>query len=133
MASTTPLDVPPAPPETRSRPKSTGRAGDKVFLGLSRGSGILLLVIMASIAVFLSYRAYLALSVNEGNFFSTFDWNPAGDPPVFGIAVLLFGTVKSFLGYAASADGQKVLTDAGYAPIPESINAKVRETVAGLK
>ena len=43
------------------------------------------------------------------------------------------GTVKSFLGYAASADGQKVLTDAGYAPIPESINAKVRETVAGLK
>ncbi|MFH8756174.1 phosphate ABC transporter substrate-binding protein PstS [Streptomyces atroolivaceus] len=42
-------------------------------------------------------------------------------------------TVKSFLGYAASADGQKVLTDAGYAPIPEAINAKVRETVAGLK
>ncbi|MEV8227540.1 phosphate ABC transporter substrate-binding protein PstS [Streptomyces sp. NPDC079167] len=43
------------------------------------------------------------------------------------------GTVKSFLTYTASADGQKVLTDAGYAPIPEAINAKVRETVAGLK
>ncbi|MFD6276541.1 phosphate ABC transporter substrate-binding protein PstS [Streptomyces sp. NPDC060209] len=42
-------------------------------------------------------------------------------------------TVKSFLNYTASADGQKVLTDAGYAPIPEAINAKVRETVAGLK
>ncbi|MFF9685625.1 phosphate ABC transporter substrate-binding protein PstS [Streptomyces sp. NPDC014623] len=42
-------------------------------------------------------------------------------------------TVKSFLTYTASADGQKVLTDAGYAPIPETINAKVRETVAGLK
>lgn len=42
-------------------------------------------------------------------------------------------TVKSFLTYTASADGQKVLTDAGYAPIPEAINAKVRETVAGLK
>ncbi|WP_326698930.1 phosphate ABC transporter substrate-binding protein PstS [Streptomyces sp. NBC_01754] len=41
-------------------------------------------------------------------------------------------TVKSFLGYTASEDGQKVLTDAGYAPIPEAINAKVRETVAGL-
>ncbi|NEE33753.1 phosphate ABC transporter permease subunit PstC, partial [Streptomyces sp. SID7982] len=26
---------------------------------------------------------------------TTFDWNPAGDPPVFGIAVLLFGTVVS--------------------------------------
>ncbi|MFJ8754077.1 phosphate ABC transporter substrate-binding protein PstS [Streptomyces sp. NPDC102441] len=43
------------------------------------------------------------------------------------------GTVKSFLTYTASEDGQKVLTDAGYAPIPEAINTKVRETVAGLK
>jgi phosphate transport system substrate-binding protein len=42
------------------------------------------------------------------------------------------GTVKSFLGYTASAEGQKLLTEAGYAPIPEEINAKVRETVAGL-
>ncbi|MFF8959312.1 phosphate ABC transporter substrate-binding protein PstS [Streptomyces sp. NPDC014894] len=42
-------------------------------------------------------------------------------------------TVKSFLGYAASEDGQKVLSGAGYAPIPAEINAKVRETVAGLK
>ncbi len=42
------------------------------------------------------------------------------------------GTVKSFLTYTASADGQKLLTEAGYAPIPEEINAKVRETVAGL-
>ncbi|RPK61516.1 Phosphate-binding protein PstS 3 precursor [Streptomyces sp. ADI96-02] len=41
-------------------------------------------------------------------------------------------TVKSFLGYTASEDGQKVLTDAGYAPIPAEINAKVRETVASL-
>ncbi|WP_405685873.1 phosphate ABC transporter permease subunit PstC [Streptomyces sp. NBC_00057] len=96
MASTTPIDTPPAPPTARkpARPK-TGRVGDKIFLGLSKGSGILLLVIMASIAVFLTYRAALAVSENEGNFFTTFDWNPAGDPPVFGIAVLLFGTVVS--------------------------------------
>ncbi|WP_405389499.1 phosphate ABC transporter substrate-binding protein PstS [Streptomyces sp. NBC_01102] len=42
------------------------------------------------------------------------------------------GTVKSFLTYTASEEGQKVLTDAGYAPIPAEINAKVRETIAGL-
>lgn len=41
-------------------------------------------------------------------------------------------TVKSFLTYTASEEGQKVLSDAGYAPIPAEINAKVRETVAGL-
>lgn len=41
-------------------------------------------------------------------------------------------TVKSFLTYTASDEGQSVLTEAGYAPIPTEINAKVRETVAGL-
>ncbi|AWK09903.1 phosphate ABC transporter permease subunit PstC [Streptomyces spongiicola] len=95
MASTTPTETPPEPPAASRRAASTGRVGDKVFLGLSRGSGILLLAIMASIAVFLGYRAALAISENEGNFLTTFDWNPAGDPPVFGIAVLLFGTVVS--------------------------------------
>ncbi|MER5499021.1 MULTISPECIES: phosphate ABC transporter permease subunit PstC [unclassified Streptomyces] len=96
MASTTPIDTPPASPPARERTgQKTGRAGDKVFLSLSTGSGVLLLVIMASIAVFLTYRASIAISENEGNFFTTLDWNPAGDPPVFGIAVLLFGTVVS--------------------------------------
>ncbi|MFF9865474.1 phosphate ABC transporter substrate-binding protein PstS [Streptomyces sp. NPDC013953] len=42
------------------------------------------------------------------------------------------GTVKSFLTYTASDEGQKVLAEAGYAPIPAEINAKVRETVNGL-
>nr|WP_237540529.1 phosphate ABC transporter substrate-binding protein PstS [Streptomyces sp. SID4917] len=41
-------------------------------------------------------------------------------------------TVKSFLTYTASDEGQKVLSEAGYAPIPAEINAKVRETVASL-
>ncbi|WEH41042.1 phosphate ABC transporter substrate-binding protein PstS [Streptomyces sp. AM 2-1-1] len=41
-------------------------------------------------------------------------------------------TVKSFLTYTASDAGQKVLTEAGYAPIPAEINAKVRETIAAL-
>lgn len=41
-------------------------------------------------------------------------------------------TVKSFLTYTASDAGQKVLTEAGYAPIPAEINTKVRETIAAL-
>ncbi|WP_392752906.1 phosphate ABC transporter substrate-binding protein PstS [Streptomyces sp. LN590] len=41
-------------------------------------------------------------------------------------------TVKSFLNYTAGDEGQKLLTDAGYAPIPTEINAKVRETIASL-
>jgi phosphate transport system permease protein len=62
---------------------------------MSRGAGIFLLVIMAAIAGFLAYRAGIAISKDDANFLTTSEWNPAGDPPVFGIAVLAFGTVVS--------------------------------------
>ncbi|MFI1768473.1 phosphate ABC transporter substrate-binding protein PstS [Streptomyces sp. NPDC020800] len=39
---------------------------------------------------------------------------------------------KAFLNYIASEDGQKVLSDNSYAPIPDEIIAKVRTTIAGL-
>ncbi|GAA2288151.1 phosphate-binding protein PstS [Streptomyces ruber] len=39
---------------------------------------------------------------------------------------------KAFLSYAASEDGQGLLADAGYAPIPDEIITKVRETLASL-
>jgi phosphate transport system substrate-binding protein len=40
--------------------------------------------------------------------------------------------VKSFLTYTSGDEGQKLLSGAGYAPIPAEINAKVRSTVASL-
>ncbi|MCT7354373.1 phosphate ABC transporter substrate-binding protein PstS [Streptomyces sp. 15-116A] len=39
---------------------------------------------------------------------------------------------KSFLNYIASEDGQSLLADAGYAPMPEEIITKVRETISSL-
>ncbi|GAA2048014.1 MULTISPECIES: phosphate ABC transporter permease subunit PstC [Streptomyces] len=81
-------------PATAPR-KNTVRLGDRVFSGLSKGSGIALLVIMAAIAVFLTIRAAIAIAHNEGNFLTTFQWDANASPPVFGIAVLLFGTVVS--------------------------------------
>ncbi|MGW1026196.1 phosphate ABC transporter substrate-binding protein PstS [Streptomyces sp. NPDC002577] len=39
---------------------------------------------------------------------------------------------KSFLTYIASEDGQAVLKDNSYAPLPTEIATKVRDTVAGL-
>ncbi|MFE2583472.1 phosphate ABC transporter permease subunit PstC [Streptomyces sp. NPDC059378] len=96
--STQNTHVPPPTPQrsggTRKRAGAT-RRGDQVFLGLSRGSGILLLVIMAAIAIFLTYRASLAISKDQGNFLTTFEWNTGLQPPVFGVAVLAFGTVVS--------------------------------------
>ncbi|MFE5143661.1 phosphate ABC transporter substrate-binding protein PstS [Streptomyces fagopyri] len=39
---------------------------------------------------------------------------------------------KAFLNYIASEDGQKLLTDAKYAPIPAEIISKVRTTLSSL-
>ncbi|WND36712.1 phosphate ABC transporter permease subunit PstC [Streptomyces sp. BB1-1-1] len=92
-----PAPVPHQPPGKDAKRAARGatRPGDRIFLGLSRGSGIFVLVLMAAIAAFLTYRASIALSKNEANFFTTLEWNPTGMPPEFGIAVLAFGTVVS--------------------------------------
>ncbi|MCW5250687.1 MULTISPECIES: phosphate ABC transporter permease subunit PstC [unclassified Streptomyces] len=92
---------PPAPPSSQPAGdeaparRGTTRPGDRIFLALSRGSGIFVLVIMAAIAAFLTYRASMAIGKDEANFFTTFEWNPSGDPVEFGIAVLAFGTIVS--------------------------------------
>ncbi|MGH3324328.1 MAG: phosphate ABC transporter substrate-binding protein PstS, partial [Streptomyces sp.] len=39
---------------------------------------------------------------------------------------------KSFLNYTASKDGQSVLSELGYAPLPDKIAEKVRSTVPEL-
>lgn len=93
----------PSPPPTprssagahKRKNRGATRAGDRIFLGLSRGSGIFLLVIMAAIAVFLTIRATSAISGDHGDFLTTFEWNTNLTPPVFGIAVLAFGTIVS--------------------------------------
>ncbi|MCX4982348.1 phosphate ABC transporter substrate-binding protein PstS [Streptomyces sp. NBC_00572] len=41
-------------------------------------------------------------------------------------------TLKAFLNYTVSEEGQKVLADAGYAPLPAEIAAKVRAIVPTL-
>ncbi|MFJ7149314.1 phosphate ABC transporter permease subunit PstC [Streptomyces sp. NPDC100445] len=96
--STTDTPPPSPQPAVTGQPRASrgaSRAGDRIFLGLTRGSGILLLAVMGAIAVFLTYRASLAISKDHGNFLTTFEWNTNLTPPVFGIAVLAFGTVVS--------------------------------------
>jgi phosphate transport system permease protein len=98
--STRITDAPPPAPqpdaaERKRAARGATRPGDRIFLGLSRGSGILLLVIMAAIAGFLTYRAAIAISKDDANFFTAFEWSTGLVPPRFGIAVLAFGTIVS--------------------------------------
>ncbi|MFJ7078003.1 phosphate ABC transporter permease subunit PstC [Streptomyces sp. NPDC098781] len=99
MDITTQDTPPPAPQpnsgERKRAARGATRPGDRVFLGLARGSGVFLLVVMAAIAAFLTWRAVLAISEDEGNFLTTFEWNTGAKPPVFGIAVLAYGTIIS--------------------------------------
>ncbi len=73
------------------------RRGDRLFGGLSKGAGTLVLVTMAAIAAFLIWRALPALGNNSSNFLTEQAWFPDASPPVFGIAALAFGTLVSSL------------------------------------
>jgi phosphate transport system permease protein len=74
--------------------------GDALFFNASRGSGILLLVVMAAIAAFLISRSVNAIGQDHGNFLTTQAWTPDGTPSVFGIAVLLVGIALFISHYA---------------------------------
>lgn len=92
----TTLEPPAAPAAAGSGIKGASvRVGDRVFRGLSRGAGLLILVTMAAIAVFLIWRAIPSLQANTANFFTTQVWFPDAKPAVFGIAALAFGTLMT--------------------------------------
>jgi phosphate transport system permease protein len=87
------LDPPPSTAVGSTIHGTAVRRGDRVFSGISRGAGVLILVIMGAIAVFLIWRAIPAFQANTANFFTTEEWLPDLPEPVFGIAALTFGTV----------------------------------------
>lgn len=70
--------------------------GDVVFRFLTRGAGVLILVLMAAVAAFLILKAVPALTQDNANFFTTVGWDPQGTHK-FGIAALAFGTLLGSL------------------------------------
>ena len=73
MGSGEALAAPFPEPEPISTDPSKGskvRMGDRIFRGLSEGSGILIVAIIAAIGAFLLWRAIPALARNEENFFT---------------------------------------------------------------
>lgn len=66
-------------------------AADRVFRGVLRGGGGLVLAIMLLVGGFLTFRAWQALEVARWDFLTTEAWEPDGGN--FGIAAVLVGTV----------------------------------------
>ncbi|MBB5433199.1 phosphate ABC transporter permease subunit PstC [Nocardiopsis composta] len=77
-------------------PASQGkrRIGDVVFANTARGSGVLILLILAGVAAFLLIQSFDSLSANTANFLTTEEWDAnTRENPAFGVAALAFGTV----------------------------------------
>jgi phosphate transport system permease protein len=72
---------------------STGRTGDRVFAGLTTGSGLIIVGLVTLVGLFLMWQAIPSLMKNEANFFFSREWAPSGPNPRFGIADLAWATI----------------------------------------
>jgi phosphate transport system permease protein len=87
------------PPNGSGKPKkSVSRPGDKIFSGLTTGSGIVIVAMIALIGAFLIAQAIPALSQDKVNFLTSDEWSTGDLGNLrFGIRDLLFVTIASSL------------------------------------
>jgi len=89
-------DAPPSPPppiedEPRRIVMPLSKA-DRRFRRLALSAGSSTLVIMGLIALFLLWKGWEAFQVAGWSFFTTFEWSTNSEPPVFGVAAMMYGT-----------------------------------------
>ncbi|GAA5184651.1 phosphate ABC transporter permease subunit PstC [Rugosimonospora acidiphila] len=84
-------EPPVAAAQPRRRLAVNAGAADRLFRGTARGGGILVLLLMALVGGFLTYRAWLALRTAGFSFITTQEWSPGGGS--FGIAAIMVGTI----------------------------------------
>lgn len=84
-----------APAESDARELRVERSrADRVYRAVALASGSVTLVVIALIFVFLVVRSWPALrAVGIWDFLTTREWRAGEDPPHFGVAALLYGTV----------------------------------------
>ncbi|MBV8305258.1 MAG: phosphate ABC transporter permease subunit PstC [Acidimicrobiia bacterium] len=86
--------APPSEPLTSRRTRDV-RRGDRIFRGLTLGSGLFILILIVAIATFLVWKAIPALRTAGFHFFTEKTWFPDATPAKFGVAAIAFGTVLS--------------------------------------
>jgi phosphate transport system permease protein len=77
--------------------RGTGRRGDRLFAMVTSGSGAIVVLLVVLTGAFLVWKAVPSLQNDAVNFLTSRVWQPASDPPRFGIAALLWTTVLSSL------------------------------------
>jgi phosphate transport system permease protein len=74
---------------------SISQTGDRIFRGLSGGSGLVIIGLVAFVGIFLLVLALPALLQDKDNFLTSRNWVVSGNELRFGIAGLLWTTVLS--------------------------------------
>ena len=74
----------------------TGRLGDRLFAGLAKGSGAVVVALVTLIGVFLLWQAIPALVDNKANFLTSREWSVGDTTNLrFGILEMLWTTVTA--------------------------------------
>jgi len=77
-----------------TRPRASAKpVGDRVLHALTFASAVLVLIVLGGVFISLIQGSWLALSTFGPSFLSSETWNPASDPPVFGAAAPIYGTL----------------------------------------
>ena len=72
-----------------------GRAGDRVFQGVTTAVAAAVVVVLLAMTAFLLVRAWPAVRTAGGGFVTEREWFPDATPARFGILALLWGTLVS--------------------------------------
>jgi phosphate transport system permease protein len=95
MSSTDGTAPPDRPADKKMDLGPVGHLGDRLFATLARGSGGLVVLIVAFVGIFLLALAIPALAKDNSSFLFSKIWEPGGDNPRFGIAALFYTTMIS--------------------------------------
>ena len=84
-----------APPAPVTGIPSGGRAGDRIFQGVTTGVALVVVVVLLIMTAFLFGRAWPAVRTAGVDILTERQWFPDATPARFGIAALVWGTVIS--------------------------------------
>jgi phosphate transport system permease protein len=87
------VGLPPTDEDVPRQIDTTPIRADRRYRGLARTGGVIMFALLGLIGLFLLTSSWPALREAGFGFFTNQAWGPDGDPPEFGIAAVIYGTV----------------------------------------
>lgn len=93
MSTTDTTERPADEPPKKVELGPVGHLGDRLFSGMAKGSGAIVVAIVAFVGIFLLALAIPSLANDHANFLFSREWDPGAAEPRFGIAALFYTTI----------------------------------------